>query len=541
MRPTIGIFIMVLAVTTTGPLAAGMCGDCNNDGMLTSADSLAAAQHAGGSVLLPGPLTLRCDVNSSGRVDILDALLIEQTVQGVPGTPALACLPPGDCSVGQGFDPGLSTLDFLVLEDQLLGTGLFGPPLTDAALAACDADGNGTTDVIDLIHMRAATFGPFPPNVPRCLSCGDCNEDGTLDVINDANSIFAALIGILPLDARSFDACDVDNDAAITPVDVLSLSVGIRACDLGAGTASIFGSGTYTIAPGSTGSGVPWTFLVGGTGSLSVVPGTAVAPVGADPTALAMIWRDALLAVPGFIATSAGSTFTVTDATGAPAVVAITGPLPYCLAGLGNACRFNGEMVERHPDGEDPPVAVADEVTTSGSTPSTFEPLPNDWVPDDEIDPSSLQVIGQPTYGQATANDDGTITVVMEPDYEGKDAGAYEVCGFNGVCNRALFKIAAESGNQPPNAVDDFASVQSGGTVTIDLLANDSDPDGDPIKVTEVSEPASGVAQLGEGGLLTYFADPKFNGTVSLTYGLTDDHDNQAEGTVTLTVKSGKR
>ena len=46
-----------------------------------------------------------------------------------------------------------------------------------------------------------------------------------------------------------------------------------------------------------------------------------------------------------------------------------------------------------------------------------------------------------------------------------------------------------ESVNRPPVAVDDLASVPRGGTVTIDVLANDSDPDGDRLMLESIVAP----------------------------------------------------
>ena len=50
--------------------------------------------------------------------------------------------------------------------------------------------------------------------------------------------------------------------------------------------------------------------------------------------------------------------------------------------------------------------------------------------------------------------------------------------------------------NQPPVAVDDAATTPSGQPVTIDVLANDSDPDGDPLTVQSVAAPTLGTRRI---------------------------------------------
>ena len=56
----------------------------------------------------------------------------------------------------------------------------------------------------------------------------------------------------------------------------------------------------------------------------------------------------------------------------------------------------------------------------------------------------------------------------------------------------------------PPQAVDDVAETPEDTPVTIAVLANDSDPDGDPLTVVEVSPPAHGTAVVADTGAVEY-------------------------------------
>ena len=71
--------------------------------------------------------------------------------------------------------------------------------------------------------------------------------------------------------------------------------------------------------------------------------------------------------------------------------------------------------------------------------------------------------------------------------------------------------------NRPPVAAADSARVTVGQSVDIDVLANDSDPEGDPITLVDVGEPAVGTAKI-VGQAIRYTAEAGASGTDSFTY-----------------------
>ncbi len=90
--------------------------------------------------------------------------------------------------------------------------------------------------------------------------------------------------------------------------------------------------------------------------------------------------------------------------------------------------------------------------------------------------------------------------------------------------------------NKPPVAQDDSTTVEMNSTDnTIDVLANDSDPDGDALSVTAVSMPAhGGAASTGSGVAYTPAAD--YVGPDSFTYTVSDGRGGSATATVHITV-----
>jgi len=85
--------------------------------------------------------------------------------------------------------------------------------------------------------------------------------------------------------------------------------------------------------------------------------------------------------------------------------------------------------------------------------------------------------------------------------------------------------------NDPPTPADDSADATLGQTITIDVLANDTDPDGDDLIITSASSSNATVAA--DGLSLTYVAPGDFSGE-TFTYEVADDQDERASASVTV-------
>ena len=64
----------------------------------------------------------------------------------------------------------------------------------------------------------------------------------------------------------------------------------------------------------------------------------------------------------------------------------------------------------------------------------------------------------------------------------------------------------------------------------IDVLANDSDPNGDTLTVVEVSAPAHGTAVVAAAGTVEYTPEPDFHGTDRFTYVVGDGVGTDSPG-----------
>jgi hypothetical protein len=90
--------------------------------------------------------------------------------------------------------------------------------------------------------------------------------------------------------------------------------------------------------------------------------------------------------------------------------------------------------------------------------------------------------------------------------------------------------------NSAPVALDDTAATSADTSVAIDVLANDTDADGDALSVQGFGQASNGTVVENPDGTLSYTPDAGFSGTDNFTYTVTDGIDEDAPATVTVTV-----
>jgi len=99
-------------------------------------------------------------------------------------------------------------------------------------------------------------------------------------------------------------------------------------------------------------------------------------------------------------------------------------------------------------------------------------------------------------------------------------------------CRNGTYKTGA---NTAPDANDDGALTAPNTKITINVLANDTDPDGDTLSVSAVTQGTNGTVEA-NGTTATYTPNPGFYGTDSFTYTAADGHGGTASATVNVTV-----
>ena len=89
-----------------------------------------------------------------------------------------------------------------------------------------------------------------------------------------------------------------------------------------------------------------------------------------------------------------------------------------------------------------------------------------------------------------------------------------------------------------PVAVDDFAYARAGLEVTVRVLANDADDDGDALRVAMTGQAANGRTRINSDETITYVPRAGFVGADSFTYTVSDGRDGSDTGSVTVSVQS---
>jgi VCBS repeat-containing protein len=193
----------------------------------------------------------------------------------------------------------------------------------------------------------------------------------------------------------------------------------------------------------------------------------------------------------------------------------------------------------------DAPVANDDSATLEKNGSVIVSPLTNDTDVDDPktsltLDPTWVKA---PSNGKASRNADNTVTYEPKPGFTGTDTFTYTARDPAGATDTATVTVTVTSKNRAPTAqADSYAYTlpldDIGKTITrtLPVLANDSDPDGDALRIITVSPSRAGATITTDGATITYRVTAE--GTVSdtFTYTISDGHDNTATGEVTLRV-----
>jgi cysteine-rich repeat protein len=180
------------------------------------------------------------------------------------------------------------------------------------------------------------------------------------------------------------------------------------------------------------------------------------------------------------------------------------------------------------------PVAVDDTGSLDEDTAVTVDAVANDL--DVDGDALTITAITQPAHGLALALDGHRVQYTPAPNYNGPDALSYTISDGNGGQSTARLTLTVNPVNDPPVAVADAMTLDEDTSATLDVVANDSDVDGDTLAVTSVTQPAHGTAAITGLHQVSYTPAPNYNGADSFRYTIDDGHGGQATAQVAVTV-----
>ncbi|MFC1639089.1 Ig-like domain-containing protein, partial [Patescibacteria group bacterium] len=464
-----------------------------------------------GDIETSGTVQLEGGENTSVEVaagtDIV-SIQVDQRPMHPSGTPATdeATCPP----VPPENDPPVAVDDY-----EIVGVNTAGTP-TSVVIAVLDNDSDPNEDPI---FLDSIVDGSGP-------------EHGTLDVNYDTGTItYTPNEGYSGNDQFDYQICDDPPGSAVS------------LCD----TATVY----ITVSPVAV-DDEAWT----------------VVDVPIDVAVLANDYDLDGVLVPDTVATVDGSFYSLPDHTGYGSAVVnpVTGVITYTPpAGYVGDVYFDYTVEDDdglparatvliHIGYSPPPPppgpsvnAYDDYACAEYDTETTIDVLANDSSPTGTLDVSSLTVTSQSDGAQVgfATNGDALYTPPSDTD---SDEFTYQVCAYNNygrTCREATVRIEVREicGPHPPVAVDDARDTQPSTPVTIDILANDYDVDGDldrtSLTLLASDPPDNGSVVVIPGVFnVIYTPNPGFAGTDIFSYSICDLQPECDTAVVTVNITS---
>ncbi len=182
-----------------------------------------------------------------------------------------------------------------------------------------------------------------------------------------------------------------------------------------------------------------------------------------------------------------------------------------------------------------PETALAS-VTRSSEDGAAIDPIAmGSFFTDPTRQPLTFTATGLPD-GLSIDPNTGTVTGTLEPGASAEGPYTVAVTATDPDGNQVSTTLILTPINPSPIAQHDTASANPDQPVTIGVLANDLDPDGDLLSVTGASNPAHGSVVINRDGTITYTPSTGFTGTDTFAYTVSDGNGGVVTATVTVNV-----
>lgn len=177
------------------------------------------------------------------------------------------------------------------------------------------------------------------------------------------------------------------------------------------------------------------------------------------------------------------------------------------------------------------PKANADVASVKRNTAILIDVLANDT----DADGDTLSIgVASAIFGDVSITNDQQLRYQAKSDFVGADTVTYSVSDNNGGSTSSTVNITVYV-NDAPIAVNDSASTDDLSSITVDVISNDSDENGDELTITMASVDEGSVA-INADNTLTYTPLIGFTGTATIIYTIDDGQGEQAQANVTIEV-----
>jgi len=183
-------------------------------------------------------------------------------------------------------------------------------------------------------------------------------------------------------------------------------------------------------------------------------------------------------------------------------------------------------------DADETPVADSQAVTTPLNTAVNITLTGSD--PSTPPDPITFSVDSAPASGSLSGTAPN-LTYTPNTGFSGADSFTFVVSDGTRISDPGTVDITVIP-NTDPVALDDSSSTDEDTPVTINVLVNDEDVDGDTLAVTEASDPANGTTKVNTDDTITYTPKLDYYGEDTFSYTIGDGNGGSDTATVTITV-----
>ena len=156
---------------------------------------------------------------------------------------------------------------------------------------------------------------------------------------------------------------------------------------------------------------------------------------------------------------------------------------------------------------------------------------------DEDGDQLVYSVIARPAHGKLSGTAPQLVYSPMT-NFHGSDSFTFKVNDGKVDSETATIAITVEPVNDQPKANDDtLKTVEDEPVAIINVLANDTDVDGDKLVVINATQGKNGSVTIGADGTLAYTPARNFSGTDTFTYTISDGKGGTDTATVNVTVE----
>jgi len=181
----------------------------------------------------------------------------------------------------------------------------------------------------------------------------------------------------------------------------------------------------------------------------------------------------------------------------------------------------------------DKPIAKKDSINLNEDNQAVVNALEND-IDVDQGDTLDIVSASNPAHG-ITKVKNGKVIYTPNLNYHGTDSFSYTIKDSSGATATAPILLDIASINDVPIAKEDNITTARNKAVTIDVLANDSDADNEPITIKSITQPNSGTAKI-KNNKIAYIPNKIFFGKDKVEYTVTDSHGATDKGFIMIIV-----